>query len=271
MEIKYFFGFAVFLFALTSCGETEKPKPVNHNHEVHVDDVDTILFAVETVVPAVILPIVSQILDKCNSVEQSPFLVDSNYLQLLAADNFQNTSNLSSEEVKFLSSSLFDHQLTEWSENHISSFLEIDSIRTNDQFEEYENNIDIGMILHSEANTLHNIKFSDTSNLLLWTISYSTYEACPYASGSIVWGSFFVKDVLQNTALIGESSGGSDAPYWGGTEITSAIKNTSISMHKVEENGGDIDENTDEEIIEKSEEKFIIEIGPNGFITNSSK
>ena len=132
-------------------------------------------------------------------------------------------------------------------------------------YEDYVNNIDIGMMKESEAN-IHQKLIIDANNyIMLWSISYSTYEACPYASGTIVFGTYFNNNVAQNTATLGEDSGGGDAPYWGGTLITSQISSTAIITQKYEVNGGDMDEETGEEIIDRTDNTYNIALTELGF------
>lgn len=81
-----------------------------------------------------------------------------------------------------------------------------------------------------------------------------------------MFGTYFNNDIAINTSVLGEDSAGGDAPYWGHTFITSQIDATTIVTQKCEENGGEMDEESGEEIVEKNNTAFNITMSELGFI-----
>jgi hypothetical protein len=191
-----------------------------------------------------------------------PFHLDSIYMSTFED---LDASTLTNAEVEYLSTNLVDNTPTNWSSYSIQSFIDIDSMRLMGTYENYVDNLDIGMMKESDANIHQKIIIDENNYILLWSITYSTYEACPYASGIVVFGTYFYNNLALNTATLGENSGGGDAPYWGSTFITSQINSTLIITNKHEESGGEIDEETGEDIIEISDKEFKVNLTELGF------
>ena len=64
----------------------------------------------------------------------------------------------------------------------------------------------------------------------------------PYYDGTSIFGTLFVDNIATSTTLLGESSGGGDAPVFSEALMTSEITNESISSVK-KEIYGEEDEN----------------------------
>ncbi len=114
------------------------------------------------------------------------------------------------------------------------------------------------MMARSEASAVQLISLDDSTDLFLWLVDYSSYEACPYSAGKSIYGSLFVNKEFRNTALIGDESGGGDPPVWGSTIITSEISSEVIKLLEVQE-FGDEDENY-EEVISRDEYHHLLKI-----------
>jgi len=166
---------------------------------------------------------------------------------------------------------LIDNTPTYWAKRNVNYFIEIDSMKLMGTYENYVENLDVGMMKESIANIHQKIIIDSNNYILLWSIYYSTDEACPYASGTIVFGTYFNNNVAQNTATLGEDSGGGDSPYWASTFITSEITTTSITKYKREVEKEGMDEETDEEIIEITDNTFLITITDSGFVVVDNK
>ncbi len=252
------------LIGLSSCGESDSKvieyaptelQEVDTSTTVDIDTTETIETKIQIDVDALLTK-----LDN-GTVFHLPFSLDSNYME----SNNEEEAYLTNVEVQYLSADLIDNQPTEWASYDIKSFIEIDSMRLLGTYEEYVEHIDIGMMQESDAYLLHKISVDANSFILLWSISYSTYEACPYASGTVVFGTYFNNNMALNTAVLGESSGGGDAPYWGSTFITSQITSDHILTNKHEESGGDGDDETGEEIVEITDKEFEVKLSEIGF------
>lgn len=260
---RKFIGF-IFFSLLLSCGESSSE--IVESLPLETTEIDTSIIAdldtAEVMVEKIQIDVV-KLLGKLNSdtVYQTPFSLDSNYMESIS----EEAPLLTNVEVQYLSSDLIDNQPTEWSSYDIKSFIDIDSMRLMGTYEEYVESIDIGMMQESDAYLLDKIILDSDRFILLWSISYSTYEACPYASGTVVFGTIFENNIALNTATLGEDSGGGDAPYWGSTFTTSQINSELISTNKHEESGGDMDEETGEEIVDITNKVFEVKITELGF------
>ncbi len=248
--------------ALYSCTENE----TNVESDNHVVDNLEIVDSsdIESVENEMVISVeLENILLKSDTTYSTPFSLDSNFVTELD-DTDEEKKRLSNQDVQFLSQNLVKNEPTDWSKYAITSFIEVDSMRLMNTYEAYVESIDIGMIQEADAYFNSKVVINDNAYLLLWSISYSTYEACPYASGTVIYGTFIYDNEAINTVTLGESSGGGDAPYWGTTFITSQINSTSIVSEKISESGGDEDPETGEEIVEKSLKSFSLKITKSG-------
>ena len=198
---------------------------------------------------------VKSLLSKIDTTYSTPFKLDSSYIDKISKLS-SLSSTLSNLEVQYLTFNLIRNEPTDWSTYSITSFIKIDSTRLMGTYNDYLETIDIGMIQESEAHINSKIELNETDYILLWSIRYSSYEACPYSSGTVIFGTFFNDNIAINTATLGEDSGGGDAPYWGSTFISSTINSELIISIKLDENGGEENEDTGEEIVEKPSKTF---------------
>jgi len=208
----------------------------------------------------------NQFISKIDSSYAVPYLLDSNTVERI--DDIQNEeSNLTANEVKYLSSQLVENKPTSWNSYQITTFLKLDSLKNNGKYENYLDDLDIGMMARSNANLYAKINVSDSLFMVLWYINYSTYEACPFSAGTVIFGTLFNNSKALNTSVLGEVSGGGDAPYWGSTFVTSQIELTQMKILRIDLQGeGDLDEN-EEEIVTTETEEYQLKITKNGFET----
>jgi len=191
-----------------------------------------------------------------NELKTSEYIVDSTFFNSL---NLEKYKSLKTKEVKLLSEKYlnFEGNLNDFV---INDFFFIDSLKDNNAYDGYAENIDIGMVKISQAFALHKFILLDKL-ILTWGIYYSTYEACPYGAGTYIFLSVFKDGKLQKTYNIGEDSGGGDAPYWSETKMYSVLDNTGkISVKTVSQTGGDTDEKGNELPAEVREEKIEVKI-----------
>jgi hypothetical protein len=192
-----------------------------------------------------------------------PLNIDTAFIE--SHDNQSNTSNLSGGEVKNMSMNLINKRGDLEVNYVIRDFLMIDSLKSNNAYDEYLSNLDIGMTKNANANSLGHINLNNGGSIVIWSVQFTTIEACPFYAGTQVYATFSIDypDYL-NTILVGEISGGGDAPYWTDVTITSVISNSSVEVKMNQNSGGDYDEN-DEEIVDVVHEKYSFTISENGF------
>lgn len=262
---------SVIVFGLSilfvSCGGSTVTSEGEEQREVDTTTVDTV--AVDTMAleehPDKISIDVEALISKAEIEYSLPLEIDSAFIEELGTQGEDDPGNLTNAEAQYLSFDYVDNEPTSMGKYNVETFIRLDSMKIKGEYEDYLASLDIGMARYSNASALGTLDLNNGSFILIWSTDYATYEACPYGQGTCVFGTLFTDNVGLNTLLLGESSGGGDAPYWGDKMVTSSISEHTISIHQVEESGGDEDPETGEEIIEHSEEDFLINIFPEGF------
>lgn len=245
--MKKFLYAAICGFALTSCGG-ESAETTQTTDSTAVDTT--------ALVNANITIDVNALLGKYDAPLALPFIQDSAYLEEL---EMTDSSSLTGDEVRFLSYNFVDSDLSYSAKSSIDDVLFFDSLRLNDAYDGYVEVLDIGMMKDAYAYVTENIKLDDSTNLLLWAIDFTTYEACPFFAGTTLYASVFRNNQVQSCTLIGETSGGGDAPYWSETYIRCSIEHGKISATKIDRNGGDTDEEGND-LVTESTSAFTFEI-----------
>ena len=130
---------------------------------------------------------------------------------------------------------------------------------------EYVENIDIGMMQNIHAHLYGSAEINESSKILLWTMNYASYEACPYYYAEIFLGTYVIDNKVVSCALLGEVSGGGDAPYWSDVMLTSEMDKEGFRTLRVSRSGGEEDEDGNE-LVENSKTDIYINITPEGFV-----
>lgn len=255
---------AVFLCA---CGNDSKTN--QGSDEVVVEDtpVDSLNNVVLNEPPAQINPTLKAILDKTPIINKAPMVVDTNFVNGIETENELGERELSYQEGRFLTVDFVGNTPTNNAQFILDNFCRIDSLKTVGGYDDYVATIDIGMIQYVAASSEVLLELTDLQQLVLWQVTYSTYEACPYASGTLVLGSLIVDNQVKNTTLLAEVSGGGDPPVWSETRVFSTIKPTSISTVQIDR-FGEYDESADEDMVEESVNEFTADITENGIVSN---
>lgn len=227
-------------FVLLSCsGETENTTEQNSAEKEVVLKNDT---TIQEVVPLYYSDTLKTMFGKAQHSDFTLEELDSLFIASLEKE--EETFFLSGDEVSILQEKLVESPCTEFNTYQINEFLKMDSLNESGELEEYLSSLDIGMMARIDAGAIQLISLNDSSDIFLWFLDYNTFEACPYASGTAVYGSLFVNKEFRNTAVLGDISGGGDPPVWGRTLITSIIQGQEIKIVEIEEYG---DEYYDEE------------------------
>jgi hypothetical protein len=111
----------------------------------------------------------------------------------------------------------------------LNDFLKIDSLKTAGKYKEYVEHLDIGQTKESSAwiyDTLSDV----SGKVIVWGITYSSYEACPSFSGKNIFITTISQDdKYQNTIKLLEISGFADPPVY--SSITGqCILNADLSI-----------------------------------------
>ncbi len=228
----------VIIYAGTACsllftacsGEPQKAE------EVTVAKTDTVNLpdsssaaVVETIVPD---PEAEKLLARFTKTEIFPYTLDSKKIEQLTKGK-----ELSGEEVKLLSKKLQEKGPSYDAMYTLESFYKIDSIKSHKQYDDYVASLDIGQMKESRCFVLSKISLTDLDYVLFWMNDYSTYEACPYGWGKVVFATSYHKGNIGETIVFAEHSGGADAPVSGETKVKGTLNpDGTIALNKLDEN-----------------------------------
>ena len=191
----------------------------------------------------------TELLSRCDSAGW-PYTVDTVLL-----DSVIQFDSLNGKEVEWLYVSVEKNKLNQSVSYEVEEFLVIDSIKQTGTYATWADQRDIGQTKYSNAYLLHKIHLSDTSDIITWAITYATLEACPYASGTIIFATIFYKGIATSCTLIGEDMGAGDPPSGMTRVITGNISEEGkISLHLKEIS---TDSGEEGETQEKTENDFI--------------
>jgi hypothetical protein len=192
-----------------------------------------------------------------------PVEVDSSFMT--AVQETGAGMELNTERVKLLSANMADNVLNEETEWGLRNFYFIDSLKVNKKYKKYVDNIDIGMVKYAEAMYLGRADFDESNSMIVWMVSHSSYEACPYFSGIMIMGTMIRDGEIAGCSLLGEEMSGGDAPVGMLRYVFSEIRsNGKGTLYKYEEHTG---ENEEGELVEeKSEDNFKLKIEDGFFV-----
>lgn len=249
-------------FFLSCGGNTENTDTPNTEND-SIASVDTI--QEETAPPIVIDDHLQAILDKSDSVYKAPFWVDTNFVLAMDFESRSEQSALNYENGHYLADNYLANHPTEMASYTLRSFYEIDSLKAQGEYEDYVSSLDIGMMQHADAYTEGLLELDESNSLLLWSLTFGSYEACPYYSGTLVFGTLLNNYEVKNTVLLAEMSGGGDPPYWGDTGISSYVTSSSITTSTIDRSGGEeYNEETGEDVVEVTTAEYQIKITESG-------
>ena len=210
-------------------------------------------------------PIQLSVFNKIDTLFSLPFSIDSIFIDIVQTNNYKiDTSTLSTDEVIFLTTSLKDDLPNSNLDIYLKDFYKLDSLIKENKYDEYIEQIDIGMMMYCNAYITGELNLSDTTKIVLWSLSFSTYEACPFSYGTIILGTLFYKNNLTNTIQLGEATGGGDAPIYWETLVYSSIENQQIKTQYTSYVAEMVDENNND-YIEYKDTTYQIKITNNGF------
>jgi len=178
------------------------------------------------------------LISRVNRTQHLPYLVDKKKIEDL--DHSEN--GLSPEEVALLTEHLIDNEDFGFIKYRMESYFSFHDLIDSIGEEAYMEQIDLGMTTLCDAYLNEKVIISENRSLLIWSLDYSTYLACPFYSGIYVLATMCVDGKVSHTVFIGESSGGGDAPVWSSIEMSSTITQETIDVVFYEEVGGMDDE-----------------------------
>ena len=136
-----------------------------------------------------------------------PFNVDS---ALLAKEHYGDS--IGSAQMKLLAANIIKHDRLGSLDYELDEFYKIDSIKATGTYTAWCETLDIAMTKFSKAEAIGKIKYNTETDLLVWMLQQSSYEACPWSDFKSVYVTTFSKNKIGNTAILGESYGAGDPP-----------------------------------------------------------
>lgn len=170
---------------------------------------------------------------------------------------------LATDFVKFLSQNFVETDLSYSGLSSIQDVVFFDSLKLAEEYESYCEMLDIGMMKDATAHSICQLSMDESTTLLIWFVDFATYEACPYFAGKTVYASVLKNNQIVSCTLIGEDSGGGDAPYWSENLIESTISTNNVKSVKYDRSGGETDEEGNE-IVDESETAYELILSADG-------
>ena len=207
---------------------------------------------------------VEKLLAKTNLEFELPLLVDSTFIETNAVTGQEASYNLTYLEARYLGFSFPEGDLVSSGQWNIETFIKLDSLKTNGGYDDYQANIDIGQTRYSVGQIIGKLRINSQSTLLLWSLDYATYEACPWGAGTYIFGTVFTNNVGTNTCLLAENSGGGDPPSWGNTYVQTEISDSTLTTFCLD-SWGEYGYDGEDDYIETQERTELVKVNSYGF------
>lgn len=137
----------------------------------------------------------------------------------------------------------------------LNSFRRLDSLKSAGKYENYISNLDIGMYKDITGILLKDISVSEAKKLRVWGINYSSYEACPYFGGKVLFISTIENNKTTACVPFAYIKTSADAPFYENFSTKSTLKpNGKVLINETHEAGG-VDEK-DKAYIDKRNAKI---------------
>ncbi len=143
-----------------------------------------------------------------------PFVVDTVLLNKLNPlyDPVSGFDSLGTGEIKTLAINWFTNGEAAGTNYDIKEFYKIDSIKASGTYAAWCEKLDIAQTKRSNAYAIQKMELDTNTLLLIWALTNSSYEACPYFSSQSIYFSIIYKGALSQTYYLGESSAYGDPP-----------------------------------------------------------
>ncbi len=221
--------FSLLIYGLTSCGDTTDDKSATNDSGFVSSGTDNAQEPVTDIDTLAEMP--SEISDRVNKTINFPYLLNQD-----AIDNLELSDNvLSQEEVELLSQYLIVHPGFSDIESRLDSYFRFNQLIDSIGEDAYDNQIDLGMTQYFDAYLHYRVNLTEKKYLLIWSLDYGTYEACPYYAGQYILATMCADGKISNTVFIGEDSGGGDPPYMSSVYAGSDVWDTYIEVKLFEE------------------------------------
>lgn len=151
-----------------------------------------------------------------------PFTIDS--LFFLDTSGNKKLRVIPIEEVEFLTKTLHKEEASDANRYYINDYLKIKNAKLDHHYEAFKKKLDIGMIQDAECYYLGKIEYQDSVALILWELTYSSYEACPVFEGKHVMASLIYNGEVVHSLEIAAHETSIDPPIDAENFYTCSIK-----------------------------------------------
>lgn len=134
-----------------------------------------------------------------------PFRVDSFYIS-----NLNKSDSLGTSEVKILTRKWINDSLVR--DSNFTDFYVIDSVKAKHVFDKWAEKLDIGMTMYANAYGLQKLQLADSTALLVWALTTTSYPACPSLYTVTIYFTMINHNNLGKSFMIGEYYSGADIP-----------------------------------------------------------
>ena len=240
---------------LTSCGGGEETK----KEEPKVQDTTSKDSVVVYETPEELVGFI----DKFEDITEFPIKIDKTY-----CDSSEQGDTLIGEEVKILLKNFKSTETTDFIDYYIDAFYNIDSLKSVDGYTAWAAERDLGNIKYADCYFRHKAQLNPETQLIFWSLVYSTYEACPYGYGTYIFATIVYKGEITESFSVAEHTGGGDPPVSGSDERYCEISqegNIKIAYQGIS------DEDNEQPKVELTLGNFEYEIKEGKFVVISEK
>jgi hypothetical protein len=124
-----------------------------------------------------------------NLIDTIPLLYRNFVIDSVFFDDSTSQNNMDIKIVKELAKNLKKEEHTEINEYYLNDYIKIETAKLKGNYDKYVQKLDIGMMQDASCNFIGKIEYGDSLAIILWSLKYSSFEACPYFKGNHVLAS----------------------------------------------------------------------------------
>lgn len=133
---------------------------------------------------------------------------------------------------------------------YLEKSIEMYDLKKKGTYEDYTSSLDIGQLRDAEGYSFGQINL-DTAIIVLWTIEYGSFEACPFYSGSELFATTIQNDSIVKCIQLADFNSGGDPPAFGET-YTDVVLSEMLELK-----GKQIDQSFEDDKMESSDTLLI--------------
>lgn len=146
-------------------------------------------------------------------------------------------------DVRALAASWYKHDLVSNVPYGLAEFYKIDSLKVSGGYPAYVDSLDIGQTKDSKAYAVCRLAYDSVTTLLVWALTASSYEACPYFSGQTVYFTVLHNGKIHESFLLGAYESAGDPPMSMERTVTGKInRDLTIELSLAAEHDKDMDQ-----------------------------